>query len=131
MTFVGFGMLHTLIKKNTKISIVFNTLAVVISFQIGLFCNLFWENAMNESWKKGFNSPEGKDIYGFSALATGFWNSVKKNFSNITFSTNFWTATESDSERAYSILLHYLNEDIKAEASNILNGLPIRFVKNS
>ena len=53
MTFVGFGMLHTLIKKNTKISIVFNTLAVVISFQIGLFCNLFWENAMNESWKKG------------------------------------------------------------------------------
>ena len=84
-----------------------------------------------ESWKKGFNSPEGKDIYGFSALATGFWNSVKKNFSNITFSTNFWTATESDSERAYSILLHYLNEDIKAEASNILNGLPIRFVKNS
>ena len=53
MTFVGFGMFHTLIKKNTKISIVFNTLAVVISFQIGLFCNLFWENAMNESWKKG------------------------------------------------------------------------------
>lgn len=84
-----------------------------------------------DSWKKGFNSPEGKDIYGFCALATGFWNSVKKNFSNITFSTNFWTATETDSERAYSILLHYLNDGIKAEASNILNGLPIRFVKNS
>lgn len=84
-----------------------------------------------ENWKKGFGATEGKDIYGFCALPTGFWNSIKKNFTNVTFSTNFWTATESDSEHAYSILLHYLNEGIKAEASNILNGLPIRFVKNS
>jgi uncharacterized protein (TIGR02145 family) len=84
-----------------------------------------------DGWKKGFTTPEGKDIYGFSALATGFWNRIKKDFCNITFSTNLWTSIKTDSDHAYSVLLHYLNEGIKAEASHILNGLPIRLIKDS
>ena len=53
MTFVGFGMVHTLIKLNSKTSIAFNTLSIAISFQIGIIFNLLWENFMKESWQKG------------------------------------------------------------------------------
>ena len=53
MLFVGYGMIHTLIKSNVKTSIAFNILSIAISFQIGLIFNLFWENAMNEQWKRG------------------------------------------------------------------------------
>ena len=51
--FVGFGMLHTLTKGNSWNSIAFNTLAIVLSFQLSLFFNLIFENAFKESWKFG------------------------------------------------------------------------------
>lgn len=51
--FVGFGMLHTLLKRYSWTSITINMLAIVFSFQIGLFTNLLWENAFMEKWQNG------------------------------------------------------------------------------
>ena len=53
MAFVGFGMFHTLSKGNSWTSIVFNTLSIILSFQISLFFNLIFENAFKEYWKYG------------------------------------------------------------------------------
>ena len=53
MVFVGFGMLHTLLKRYSWSSITINMLALAFSFQIGLFANLLWENAFRENWKNG------------------------------------------------------------------------------
>ena len=53
MVFVGFGMLHTLLKRYSWTSITINMVAIAFSFQIGLFSNLFWENSFKESWKMG------------------------------------------------------------------------------
>ena len=53
MVFVGFGMLHTLLKRYSWTSITINMMAIAFSFQIGLFTNLLWENSFKESWKMG------------------------------------------------------------------------------
>ena len=53
MVFVGFGMLHTLLKRYSWTSITINMMAISFSFQIGLFANLLWENAFKERWKYG------------------------------------------------------------------------------
>ena len=53
MVFVGFGMLHTLLKKYSWTSISINMMAIAFSFQIGLFSNLLWKNAFKEKWKTG------------------------------------------------------------------------------
>ena len=53
MIFVGFGMLHALLKKYSWTSISINMIAIVFSFQIGLFTNLLWKNAFKEKWKAG------------------------------------------------------------------------------
>ena len=53
MIFVGFGMLHTLLKRYSWTSIAINMTAIAFSFQIGLFTNLLWENAFKEKWKMG------------------------------------------------------------------------------
>ena len=53
MAFVGFGMLHTLTQGNTWTSIAFDSLSIVLSFQISLFFNLIFENAFKESWSTG------------------------------------------------------------------------------
>ena len=53
MAFVGFGMFHTLIKGHSWTSIAFNTLSIVISFQLSLFFNLIFQNAFKESWQNG------------------------------------------------------------------------------
>lgn len=53
MVFVGFGMLHTLLKKYSWTSMAINMMAIAFSFQIGLFSNLLWANAFKERWKKG------------------------------------------------------------------------------
>ena len=53
MVFVGFGMLHTLLKKYSWTLMSINMMAIAFSFQIGLFSNLLWINAFKEKWKKG------------------------------------------------------------------------------
>jgi ammonium transporter Rh len=53
MTFAGFGMFHTLLKRYSWTSITINMMGIAFSFQIGLFTNLLWENAFKENWKKG------------------------------------------------------------------------------
>ena len=53
MTFAGFGMFHTLLKRYSWTSITINMMGIAFSFQIGLFTNLLWENAFKENWKLG------------------------------------------------------------------------------
>ena len=53
MVFVGFGMLHTLLKKYSWSSITINMVAIAFSFQIALFANLLWANAFREKWQTG------------------------------------------------------------------------------
>ena len=83
-----------------------------------------------DNWAKSFNNQKGEDIYDFTAYPTGFWNCITKDFSSSTYCTNFWTSTRYDEDRAYSILLHYLNENIKAQAGSMQNRFSIRFIMN-
>lgn len=53
MVFVGYGMMHTLIKNYSWGSVVVNILSIAFSAQFGLIMNLIWENSFRESWKKG------------------------------------------------------------------------------
>lgn len=53
MVFIGFGMLHTLLKKYSWTSITINMIAISFSFQIGLFANLLWANSFKEKWQTG------------------------------------------------------------------------------
>ena len=53
MAFVGFGMFHTLTKGNSWTSIIFNSLSIILGFQLSLFFNLIFQNAFKESWKSG------------------------------------------------------------------------------
>lgn len=50
MIFIGFGMLHSLLRRNTWTSITINTLMIAISVQLGLFFNFIWERAFTEKW---------------------------------------------------------------------------------
>lgn len=51
MAFIGFGFLHTILKKNSWTSISVNTLIMVVSIQIALFSNFVWDMGFNENWK--------------------------------------------------------------------------------
>ena len=50
MIFIGFGMLHSLLRRNTWTSITINTLMIAISVQLGLFFNFIWDRAFTEKW---------------------------------------------------------------------------------
>ena len=54
MIFVGFGMLHSLLKKYSWTSISINMIAIALSFQIGLFSDLLWKNAFKENGKEDY-----------------------------------------------------------------------------
>lgn len=45
----------------------------------------------------------GSDTFGFSALPAGNYYSSNKKFSNVGYSTYFWTSTEDNSYDAYSL----------------------------
>ena len=51
MAFIGFGFLHTILKRNSWSSISVNTLIMVVSIQIALFFNFVWDMGFNENWK--------------------------------------------------------------------------------
>ena len=54
MVFLGFGMLHSILKRNAWINISINMLLIAISIQFALFFNFLWKNAFNEYWKHDY-----------------------------------------------------------------------------
>lgn len=50
MAFIGFGLIHSILKKNAWTSISINILLMAIAFQIAIFFNFLWEMAFNEYW---------------------------------------------------------------------------------
>ena len=58
MAFIGFGLLHSILKKNSWTSISLNSLLLAISIQISLFFNFVWKMAFKEKWV-----GEDMDIY--------------------------------------------------------------------
>ena len=50
MVFVGFSMFHSILRRNSWMSILINCLVVSFAVQFALFFNLLWKNAFNEEW---------------------------------------------------------------------------------
>ena len=48
--FIGFGLLHTILKKNAWASMSINTLIVALSIEIALFFNYVWKKGFKERW---------------------------------------------------------------------------------
>ena len=56
MVFVGFGMLHTILRRNSWISISINILLIAISVQLALLFNYLWKIAFLENFdEENFN----------------------------------------------------------------------------
>ena len=52
MAFIGFGLLHSILKRNAWTSISINTLLMAFSVQIALFFNFVWKKAFKEKWEE-------------------------------------------------------------------------------
>ena len=50
MVFIGFGMLHSILRRNSWISITINMLIIAFSVQFALFFNFLWKKAFKEDW---------------------------------------------------------------------------------
>ena len=50
MVFIGFGLLHTILKRNAWSAISINTLLIAFSVQIAIFFNFVWKMAFKEKW---------------------------------------------------------------------------------
>ena len=51
MVFFGFGILHSILRRNAWLSISINTLLIAISIQFSIFFNFLWKTAFKEEWK--------------------------------------------------------------------------------
>ena len=51
MVFVGFSMLHSMLRRNSWMSILINCLVVSFAVQMAIFFNLLWSNAFKEQWE--------------------------------------------------------------------------------
>ena len=51
MVFVGFSMIHSILRRNSWMSILINCLVVSFAVQLAIFFNLLWKNAFNEEWE--------------------------------------------------------------------------------
>ena len=54
MAFIGFGLLHCILKRNAWSAISINTLLIAFSVQIALFFNFVWKMAFKEIWEKEY-----------------------------------------------------------------------------
>jgi hypothetical protein len=52
MAFIGFGLLHTILKRNSLTAVSINTLLIAFSVQVALFFNFVWKAAFKEIWVK-------------------------------------------------------------------------------
>ena len=57
MVFIGFGMLHSILRRSSWISISINMLILSFSIQLSLFFNFLWKNAFkdNSEWEESFD----------------------------------------------------------------------------
>ena len=51
MVFVGFSMLHSILRRNSWMSILINCLVLSFAVQMAIFFNLLWSNAFKEKWE--------------------------------------------------------------------------------
>jgi hypothetical protein len=51
MAFIGFGLLHTILKRNSLTAVSINTLLIAFSVQIAIFFNFVWKMAFKEKWE--------------------------------------------------------------------------------
>ena len=57
MVFIGFGMLHSILRRSSWISISINMLILSFSIQLSLFFNFLWKNAFKDKseWEESFD----------------------------------------------------------------------------
>ncbi|MCQ2103061.1 MAG: TonB family protein [Fibrobacter sp.] len=79
------------------------------------------ENLRVESW------GNGTDLYGFSAIHSGSYNSYFKDFRDFDGNVCYWSATENDGGRAYNLFVNAISADIRYDSK--LNGLSVRCVQ--
>ena len=53
IVFIGFGLLHSILKRNAWTCMLVNMLLIAFAFQVALFFNFVWGMAFKETWAKG------------------------------------------------------------------------------
>ena len=74
------------------------------------------------------NLGNGTDIYGFRALPAG--NPDLSSFRNVGYSSDLWTATESDATCAWHRFVGYANRAIDSYDFVKLNGFSLRCLQD-
>lgn len=82
------------------------------------------DGAADGSWPAGWN---GTDDYGFGALPAGY---AGNGFGNVGFYFDFWTATESNSSKAYDMSLD-TGASMSSHSYDKYLGFSVRLVKDS
>ena len=54
MVFIGFGMMHSILRRSSWTSISFNILLTAFSIQFALLFNYLWHNGFKEKWEKEY-----------------------------------------------------------------------------
>ncbi len=76
-------------------------------------------------------SGNGDDVYGFSALPSGSWNSYNKDFSDVGDYAYFWSSYSGGVTSAYGMgLLHKMDEALMG-SDNISGGQAVRCIKGA
>ena len=81
----------------------------------------------NSGWKDNGN---GSDFYGFSALAAGYYYGDYDYFGGEGKYADFWSSTEDNSYCAYSLGLHYNDENANVNGNNKCDGFSVRLIKD-
>lgn len=80
--------------------------------------------------KEGWSGYNGNDIYGFSALASGYQTYFYGTSIETKLFTFFWSSTTFSDTRAYQLDLHALQQDTHLGNEVKRNGFSVRCVKN-
>ena len=76
-----------------------------------------------------YNSSNGSDAFGFSALSAGF-RGYSGLFSNEGYSANFWSSTEGSIRYAYDMCLYHSDDGADLGGSDKNKGYSVRCVKD-
>ena len=81
-------------------------------------------------WKKG----NGLDAYGFSALPAGSYSSIRKEFMNLGYRSDFWTSSPQGSLFSFifgiGYYLHINDEQAFTNRSSRSDGFSVRCIKD-
>ncbi len=80
------------------------------------------ENLRIESW------GDGADLYGFSAIHSGSYDSYFKEFRDMDVNVSYWSSTENDDGHAYELFVNAVSADIRYDGKR--NGHPVRCVQD-